>query len=75
MTGPSIPGWGPGVHMSLRLNGIDELTFAKLRAFVHDGEANQVPENAPVELHTEYPDRPGEHSTWSITVSWKEPPE
>lgn len=75
MTPIEIPGRGPGVHMSIRLNGIDQLTFAKLRAFVNDCEANQVPEDAPVELDTEPADRPGERTTWSIAVSWKEPPE
>lgn len=72
MTRTEIPGWGPGLHRSIKLSGIDEFTFAKLRAFVHDAEASDVPEDAPVELDTEHPDRPGERTTWSITVTWKE---
>lgn len=75
MTDPiRVPGWGPGLHQNLKLNGIDQLTFGKLEKFIHQAQEQHVPTGAVVELHTEIAERPGERSSWSIAVSWQVEP-
>lgn len=66
-----IPGWGPGLHQQLKLNGTQDLTFAKLEQFIRQAADQHVPRDAVVELHTETADRPGEQNTWSIAVQWQ----
>lgn len=73
MTDPiHIPGWGPGIHHHIKINGTDTMTFSQLASFVHQIEPHDLPRDAVVEISKQEPDRPGERSTWSIAVSWKE---
>lgn len=67
-----IAGWGPGLHQQIKLNGTGQMTFTELADFVHAAEARGVPASASVVLSSSDPDRPGERSSWSITVTWQE---